>query len=160
MYSGPFCYIYPLCFYTNKAKFMKILMFLTILTTLKAFCFGQTKYDAKIIIITSDSVGLYEKTKIALVNTDFIVKDNYNRDTLTTYVRELNSIPGYMLVKAIIVKDTITLTGIYGLKRINDWGYTTIPKNYNEVIFYRGSKTWRILLEIANKIPGKITFGK
>jgi hypothetical protein len=61
----------------------------------------------------------------------------------------------------ILVKNNIvTLTGIYGLKRIDDWGYTQAPKNYTRVTYYKGSKTWKLLMQVANKLQGEIKFAK
>jgi hypothetical protein len=131
-----------------------------ILLSLQAFvCFSQKKFDKKIVIGLTDSMGIYEKVRIALVNNEFIVKDNRNKDTLTTYVRELGGI-GYVLVKAVISGSSVKIFGVYGSKKINEWGYTATPKNYQDIIYYKGSKTWKILRKIADDISGEITFSE
>ena len=95
-----------------------------------------------------------------MVDLDFIVKDNYNIDTLTTYTREFSNIPGKCRLTAIIIGNTITLTGIYGLIKIDDFGYTRSPKDYQRIMYYKGSKGWELLKTVAEKIGGQITFSK
>src|SRR5688572_14855875 len=101
---------------------------LTILFVLiSKIAFNQTDGDTKIIITLIDNAGMYEKVKIALVKNDFVVKEDGNKDTLQTYSREFSNLQGYSIVKAILNDKQITLCGVYGLKKINDWGYTTSP---------------------------------
>ena len=61
-----------------------------------------------------------------MINNDFVIKDNGNKDTLTTYIREYNML--YCSAKAVIQSKTITLQGWYRLKRIDDFGYTQSPR--------------------------------
>ncbi|MEO6723031.1 MAG: hypothetical protein ABIN67_21885 [Ferruginibacter sp.] len=139
---------------------MKFLIVVGFMISQVSISFSQEKFDSKIILTLKDTTGIYLNTKIAMVNSDFIVKDNYNKDTLTTYTRELNKMPGYIIARAVITGNTVTFTGVYGLKRINDWGYNSLPTNYNRIIYYKGSKTWLILMDIAKKITGEINFAK
>lgn len=141
-----------------KIRFMKLIFFLIILCPVLTN--AQKVEDTKIIITLNDSIDLYKKVKTALVNLDFIVKDNYNVDTLTTYPREFSSIPGQCRLTAIIKGNTVTMTGVYGLKRIDDFGYTQSPKDYQKIMYYKGSKGWELLKGVAEKINGQITFGK
>ena len=120
--------------------------------------FSQKVDDTKIMITTDDTSDIYNRVKYSLVNSDFIVKDNGNKDTLTTYAREYSGI--YCIARAIIKGNTITLTGAYGLKKMDDWGYTQAPKNYKRIVYYKGSKSWKLLQKVADKINGKITYGK
>lgn len=138
-----------------KTTILKILALLIFVNS-----YSKKKDDSKIIMTVTDTAELYKRVKIALVNSDFIVKDNYNKDTLTTYAMEMKTIPGYALVKAIITGNTITFSGVYGLIKINDWGYTVTPKNYQRIIYYKGSKTWKLLKQVAEKVGGQITYGK
>ncbi len=116
--------------------------------------------DTKIIITLSDKTDLYKKVKIALVDLDFIVKDNYNIDTLTTYPREFSGIPGHCRITAIIRDNTVTLSGVYGLTKIDDFGYTRSAKEYQRIIYYKGSKGWDILKTVAEKVGGQMAFSK
>ena len=116
--------------------------------------------DTQINITLNDSIDIYKKVKIALVDLDFIVKDNYNIDTLTTYPREFSSIPGQCRLTAIIKGNTILLSGVYGLKRTDDFGYFRSPKDYQNIIYYKGSKGWELLKGVADRIEGQMTFSK
>ena len=120
--------------------------------------FGQKDGDSKIIIKLNDSLGIYNKVKYALVNTEFIVKDNGNKDTLTTYTQDFSGI--FCKATAIIETNTVTLTGVYGLKRLDDFGYTNDPKKYQPIIFYKGSQTWKILKYAASLIGGDVSYGQ
>jgi hypothetical protein len=136
---------------------MKIIFALSILFGAVPL-FGQKNDDTKIIITINDSTGIYEKVKYSLVNNDFMVKDNGNRDTLTTYSMEYHGI--YCMARAIIKDYTVTLTGAYGLKKLDDWGYTQSPKSYNRIIYYKGSKGWKLLMEVANRMGGQLTYSR
>jgi hypothetical protein len=135
-----------------------------ILTLLVVFIsqtsFSQNDGDTKIIITLNDKTGIYEKVKTSLVKNDFIVKDDGNKDTLQTYPRELSNLQGYSIVNAILSDKQIILSGVYGLKKINDWGYTTSPKSYKRIIYFKGSKGWKLLIQIAQTIGGEFSFSR
>jgi hypothetical protein len=122
--------------------------------------YGQKVDDTKIIITLSDSSQLYKKTKIALVDLDFIVKDNYNYDTLTTYPREMHKFPGFVISRAIISGNQIIIFGHYGLTQIDDFGYSVSPSNYKPITYYKGSYSWKLLMAVAEKLGGQVTFAK
>ena len=135
---------------------MKYLLVLILISPF--FCKAQKVGDTKITVTVADSIDLYKKVKIVLVNYDFIVKDNYNYDTLTTYSKEFTNINGQCRIMAVINKNTVTFSGIYGLKQIDDWGYTQNPKNMQNIIYYKGSKGWALLRSIAEKLGDKFEF--
>ena len=137
---------------------MKIIF--SLLLALPLFGLAQKSEDTKIIITLNDSIDIYRKVKIVLVDLDFIVKDNYNFDTLTTYSREFSNIPGQCRLTAIIKGNIVTLTGIYGLTKIDDFGYTRSAKENQKIIYYKGSKGWELLKTVAEKIGGQMTFSK
>jgi hypothetical protein len=120
--------------------------------------FSQKEGNLKIIIKLNDSVGIYNKVKYALVNSEFIVKDNGNKDTLTTYTQEFSGI--FSKMTAIIEGSTVTLSGVYGLKRLDDFGYTDSPQKYQTIIFYKGSQSWKLLRHVASLIGGEISFSQ
>lgn len=128
------------------------LLTVTSLISLSSLC--QRSGDSKIIVITGDTAGIYQKVKYALVNSNFIVKDNGNVDTLDTYSREYDGM--HCMARAIIKADTVIIAGAYGLTRIDDWGYTQSPKNYKRIIYYSGGKGkgWKLLSQIAKKLGG------
>jgi len=120
--------------------------------------YGQKSDDSKIVIKINDTSSIYQQVKYSLVNSNFIVKDNGNKDTLETYYQEYEGI--YCVAKAIIKGNTIILSGAYGLKKMDDFGYTQAPKGYNRITYFKGSKGWKLLMKVANKINGQITFEK
>lgn len=135
---------------------MKFLFLLVLL--FPHFINAQNFGDSKITVTVTDSTELYKKVKIVLVNFDFIVKDNYNYDTLTTYAKEFSNLNGQCRVMAIIKNNTVTLSGIYGLKKIDDWGYTQSPKDLQNIIYFKGSKSWALLKAIAEKLGDRMIF--
>jgi hypothetical protein len=138
---------------------MKALVTITSLL-ICSLCFAQDKGDHKIIVTLTDTTDAYNKVKVALVGKDFVVKDNGNRDTLITYARELKNMPGFAVVVASINGNQITLWGSYGLKNIHNLGYSVQPTEYKRIEYYKASKTWKLLLHVAEDIGGKITYDK
>jgi hypothetical protein len=134
---------------------------LTILFVLiSKIAFSQTDGDTKIIITINDNAGIYEKVKTALVTNDFIVKEEGNKDTLRTYPKELSNLNGYSIVNAILNDKQVIISGVYGLKKINDWGFTTSPKSYKRIIYFKGSKGWKLLMQIAQTIGREFRFSQ
>lgn len=122
--------------------------------------FAQEGGSKKIIITFSDSSNLYEKIKVAFAKNDFILKEEGRADTLTTHLREMKSMPGYCSLIAIIKGNTIVLSGFYGLKKINLVGITTMPKDFKPIIYFSGSKTWRLMMTVAQSLGSNISFSK
>lgn len=135
-------------------------MFSIIFLLLPFAVMAQKQEDTRVIISFSDTSDYYEKARIALVKNDFMVKDLGRKDSIFTYMRELKQMPGFAILIAAIDKDKVTLSGYYGTKRVNDFGYTASPKIYKPIVYFRGSKTWKLLLQVANDIGSSITFAK
>jgi hypothetical protein len=114
------------------------------------YSFSQKEGNSRIIIKLSDSAGIYNKVKYALVNSEFIVKDNGNRDTLKTYTQEYSGV--FCKITAIIEGSTVILSGVYG--------YTGNPKKYQDIIYYKGSQSWRLLRHVASLIGDEISFSQ
>lgn len=121
---------------------------------------GQSNGDTKIVVTISDTINIIEKVKLALIKNDFIVKENGIKDTLSTYPAELKTMAGHAVVWAVIDKNIIELSGIYSLKKLNSFGITKPGKGSNNILYYRGSKTWKILESIASDLGGKLTYTK
>ena len=121
--------------------------------------FGQQEFDKKIIIKVIDSNSIYEKLKTILVINDFIVKEFGRKDTLSTYSREAGNV-GYAIANLKLEGSIIILTGIYGTKKLTYTGYSNPAKNYQPISFYKGSKSWKLLMNIANSIGGEISYSK
>ena len=124
------------------------------------FVIAQKNDDTKIIITLNDNADIYKKIKVALVNADFIVKDNYNLDTLTTYAREFTSMPGHCIAIAVLKENTVTINGFYSLKKMDWFGYTQSSNSFQKVMYYKGSKSWDLLMKVAEAIGGQITFSR
>ena len=119
-------------------------------------CKAQKEEDTKIIIEVEDSTNLYTRLKDIFIRANFFVKDLSIRDSLITYPTEFNGV--YVIGFAAINGSTVTLSGLYGLKKIDDWGYTNSPKNFQTIVYYKGNREWRRLNDIANFLGGKITY--
>jgi hypothetical protein len=135
-----------------------IKMLTLLLLMLPLFSEAQNYGDTKITVTVADSAELYKKVKIVLVNFDFIVKDNYNYDTLTTYPREFSNLNGQCRITAVIKNNTVILSGVYGMKKMDEWGYTLSPRDVQNIIYFKGSKSWALLKIIAEKLGNKPIF--
>lgn len=121
---------------------------------------AQKENDNKIIVTVSDTANLYNRTRIALGKNDFQIKENGNADTLSTFPREYKSINGYVIVNVAISGNTVTFYGWYGMGYVNEFGFNRSPKKYKDVIYFKGSKTWPLLLKIANELGGTLTYSQ
>ncbi len=136
-------------------KFWFLLLYL-----LPIYTAAQKIEDSQIIVTLPDSIDLYKKVKITFVNADFIVKDNYKLDTLTTYSREFTSMAGHCVAVAILKGNTVTLSGYYSLKKLDWFGFTQSSNSFQKVLYYKSSKSWDLLVKVAEGIGGRITFAK
>lgn len=121
---------------------------------------AQNVEDTKIIIEIEDSVSVYDRAKKALIKNDFIVKDDGNRDTIITYPREFKKMEGFCIAQAVIERNRIILSGVYGTKRITYIGQTISPKSYKPILYFKGGKGWLLLMQIAETIGGTISYSK
>jgi hypothetical protein len=124
------------------------------------FCFGQNYLNKKIIISLKDSSNLYEKARIALGSNDFIIKETGNKFFITTHPREFKKIPGFAVANAEIINNTIIVTGYFSLMKNINVGYTIAPKNYKPIVYYKNSHGWKLLMQIADKLDGEISYLK
>ncbi|HUR67346.1 MAG TPA: hypothetical protein VMZ03_13430, partial [Chitinophagaceae bacterium] len=117
---------------------------------------AQKEEDSKIIITVNNTENFYIRLKDIFIRANWYVKDLSIRDSLITYPTEFNGV--YIIGFAAIKGNTVTLSGLYGLKKIDEWGYTNSPKNFDKIIYYKGNREWRRLKEIANYLGGTITY--
>lgn len=136
------------------------IIFTFLILCISNYIFCQTSGDKRIIITLTDTTNIYENVKKALIKNDFIIKEYENKDTVYTYSRELRTMPGYCNVIAIINNNSVTLSGFYGLKKMNVFGQTTAPRDYKPIIYFGGSKIWPLLESIAKSINGQIKYSK
>lgn len=118
--------------------------------------FAQKLGDTRIVIKSSDTANIYQRTKLALINADFQVKDDGRRDTITTYSLEVNGI--HCILQASFTDNLVTLFGVYGLKKIDYFGYNRNPGKYKQIIYYKGSKGWKLMQDMAKAIGGEISY--
>ena len=138
----------------NKKITMKHTLF--VLFLIPALCYGQRSGDKKIIFTISDSTNVHQQVKIAFVKNDFIVKENGEANIMSTYPRQFRKMQGYAVARAEIKGNSITIYGFYGLNKINDWGYTTEPKNYKPILYMKNGHGWKLLLQVVDSLNGKI----
>ena len=122
--------------------------------------FGQNYLDKKIVVTVNDTSGLYQRVRIAFGSNDFQVKEDGNYSAVTTFARELKKTPGYIISRADISGNTVTITGRYGLLRIDDWGRTRDNGNWKDLVYMKNSKIWTVLEKVADKIKGEKSYSK
>ena len=137
-----------------KTIALSVIMFLPVLLQ------AQKIGDNQITITLSDTTNIYRQVKIAMVKTDFIVKDDYNMDTLTTYGREFTSMAGNCVCIAIINGNKVVLNGYYSLKKMDVMGFTFDSDEYQKMMFYKTSKTWGLIQRIADRLSGTKVYSK
>ena len=137
---------------------MKKLTWTFITFLVSSVCYGQKVEDNRILVVVSDTSKLYERTRQAIVNTNFIIRDDSNRDTLVTSTERINNTTIFVMAKVIIKNNTVEISGAYGLGFQDFWGFPGWPKGYNRVTYYKESEGWKLLRQIAIKLDGKISY--
>jgi len=122
---------------------------------------AQKKGDSKITITLNDTSGIYEKVRLALTKSDFIIKDLNQRDTITTFPRVLKSMDGSAVALVYIEGVKIILSGFYSTRKQDFIGYTATNKDLKPIIYYNQSgKLWPLLMKVANEIGGDKEYSK
>lgn len=128
------------------------------------FSFGKSQAqkfeDNRILVTVNDTTKLYERTRQAIVNSNFIIRPDSKRDTLVTSVERVDRTTHYMVAKAIIKGNSVEISGAYGLKYEDFWGFPTWPQGYKRIIYFLDSQAWKILRQIAIKLDGEMTYYK
>ena len=138
---------------------MKIIL-LSLITLLPIYLFAQYNDDQKILIKFDNELNIYNRVKDAFVLKDFLVKDLSNKDVVLTYPYNYTKIDAFVICKAIINGNTVSLSGEWGKSGANLSSDNVIPKNYKPIVYYKGSKTWQLLVEVASLMGGEISFSK
>jgi len=139
---------------------MKTFIVSTIFLILTIPGISQSKGDSKIIVTVSDTTNLYERVKLRLIKGDFIIKETGNRDTIVTYPRELKTVSGYAVFRAVLNNNQVTFSGSYNLKKSDYFGYEKPSRDSKPIIYYKGSKTWRFLHNVAESIGSDLSYQK
>lgn len=119
---------------------------------------AQKVDDSKIIITVDSTENLYIRLKDIFIRRNFFVKDLSIRDSLITYPTEFKGV--FVIGFAAIDGNKVTLSGLFGLKRLDEFGYTNSPKGFSSILYFKGNREWRILNEIATSLGGVITYEK
>lgn len=135
---------------------MKHFALLALLAFIFNYVNAQKNGNSKIVIEVKDTTSLYKKVKFAFIRSDFIVKD-LEIDTLQTYPREFLD-NQYLIATAIISGNKVTLSGIYGSRKVNFFGAQTSARDFQKVVYYKGSVEWKLLILVADKIGGEYYF--
>jgi hypothetical protein len=147
-------------FAQNQIQLRLMKNYLLFLLLLPAYSFAQTRGDSRIIVTLKNQDSITHKVKNAFIKNNFIVKDNGYKTIISTYPKEFKNVPGYSMAKAEINGNTITLSGMYDIKKSDDLNFNRDPKEYKPIIFYKGSYGWKLLMEIVKQMDGQISFSK
>lgn len=136
-----------------KSLFSLALIF-TCLTT-----YSQKEGNTKIIATVGDTIGLYEKIRLSLVKANFVVRDDRNPDTLTTYPRDTKPL-GYVTLRVAINGNAVTFWGYTAGRYANYMGYTTAPREFKRILYYNNDrgKAWKIMRQQALKLSDTFSY--
>lgn len=136
-------------------------VFFCILLLITSNTYAQKSLDTRVIVTVSDTVGLYEKVRMAFVDESIIVIENRRTDTISTQPFNIKSTT-YIMTYACIKNNTVSLWGYFADANTNLLGITVNPnkKEYQKIFYYPGDKYWKKLNKIALRIPGTLSFGK
>lgn len=123
-------------------------------------CIGQKNDDNRIIVTLNDTSKLYERARQAIVNSDFIIRDDSKGDTLITISEKIWGTTIFVIAKVIIKDNTVEISGAYGLGYADFWGFPGWPKGYKRITYYKESEGWHVLRQIALKLDGKLSYYK
>lgn len=137
---------------------MKIIFFIINFLSIAIYGISQEKGDSKIIVTISDTTNLYERVRQRLIKADFVIKETGNRDTILTYPRELRTLSGYAVFKAVLNNNQVTFSGTYTMKKQDYFGYEKLSKDTKQIVYYKGYKTWRFLHDIAESFEVIISY--
>ena len=139
-----------------KTEFLLIVMLFSAISL-----FAQPKKDDSQIIVTfADTANKWVQAKNAFIREGFQVWD-IPGDTVRAYPRGFKNI-GVIWGLGIIKGNTLILSGIYGFKLTNLMGNDIVPKKSDviHISYYKASKTWKILMNIANRLGSDISYSK
>lgn len=95
---------------------------------------------------------IYEKIKFAFDKSGFIFKIENSKDTLTTKPKSIFNPFGYVILKAIIAGNIVTLSGWYKQMPVGEiYENKDDPnlKSYKRIIYFNNSSTWRVMNKVA-----------
>ena len=125
------------------------------------FSFSQKYLDRKITVNYVDTSKLYERLRLRFIKEGYIIQEDHNPDTITTYPRDKRPL-GYMHVIAAIRGDKVTFWGYWASRERNVAGDSRMPINYKPVIYYEHNAGigWRELRKVAATLGSNYDYGK
>lgn len=121
---------------------------------------SQKSPDNRIIVTLPDSIDIYKLVRLNFIENDFIVKENGNKDTVSTYPADMISIGGSVKLWASIKDNQVKFFGVFSLKKINYFGMNYNTDESSRIIYFKGSQSWMTMYNIAQKLGGKISYAK
>lgn len=118
--------------------------------------YSQEKHSTKVVVALSDTSNIELKIKKAFAKHNLIAKEYIESDTLSSFPSEQNGL--YVIIYAEIKESKVTLFGLYGLKRLDSFGYSHAANNYKRIIYYKASKSWPVLMKVAQSLGGEISY--
>lgn len=134
------------------------IFFIGFFITASIYSFSQEKNSTKIIVALTDTSDIQLKIKKAFAKHNLIAKEYIDSDTLSSFPSEQNGL--YVIVYAEIKGSDISLFGLYGLKRLDSFGYSHAANSYKKILYYKSSKSWPILMQVAESLEGEISYSK
>ena len=122
---------------------------------------GQKEDDNLIIVTVTDTVKLYERVRQAIAYSDFIIREDSNRDTLKTYSERIGRLTIFVAAKVVIVGNKVEISGLQALGYQDFWGEAGRPRSSSRISYInKGSEEWWKIRSIALKLDGKIEYEK
>lgn len=137
---------------------MRICLIVVISLIISVSSFSQEKNSKKVIVTLSDTANIELKVKKAFAKNNLIVKEYIDSDTLSSFPSEQNGL--YTIVYAEIKDSNVILFGLYGLKRLDSFGYSHAANSYKRILYYKASKSWSVLMKVARSLGGEIYYLK
>ncbi|RYZ75951.1 MAG: hypothetical protein EOP04_32665 [Proteobacteria bacterium] len=121
---------------------------------------AQKDGDNTIIVKVADTANLYARVRSAIVHTDLEILESSTRDTQWTKSEKIPHTSIYVAARVVLKRDSVEITGAYGLGYEDYWGFHAMPRGYKRAFYFRDSESWPYLRRIAIKLDSKITFLK
>lgn len=115
------------------------------------------KFGDDVINVAIKDSGLYY-TKIALIQSDFIVKD-LPGDSLVTYPREFNA-TNYVVAFVKPTAEGVAITGVWGRRMLNVMGFMDRIRDFERVYYFKNNDPWVLLNNVAKRMGLPISYTK
>lgn len=121
---------------------------------------AQKMGDNKIIVSLQGTGDVYQAVRLNFMDADFVVKENGNRDTISTYPTDMMSMGGTVKIWAAISGRKVTFFGVYSMKKLDGFGMNYNTDESSRIIYYKGSQSWKTMHQVTEKLGGQISYLK